>query len=207
MYGGARLDSLLNGGSSVFWFVVLFLPGFISRKVYSLMVATERPDFSKDFFETVAFGVLNFAVFLPFLLVFNHYALLTNLWVLFPTAWIVLVVAPVFWAWLVVKVSREGWWIFPVMSLEPKAWDYFFSRGRPVWVVATLHDGTKVGGFYASDSYASAFPNEEQLYLQQQWLLDGDDAFLEPVDQTDGVIVNARDVKTFEFYEYVAEGG
>lgn len=65
-----------------------------------------------------------------------------------------------------------------------------------------MNDGNTVGGFYAGDSYASSYPSEEQIYIQQQWLLGENDEFIKPVDQSAGVLLNARDVKTFEFYEF-----
>ena len=42
-------------------FLVFFLPGFISIKVYDLMVPGERRDFSKSLLEAISYSTLNFA--------------------------------------------------------------------------------------------------------------------------------------------------
>jgi len=194
------MGDLLNGGESLAWFIVLFLPGFLSAEVYGMMVASERSDFSKDFFRAVAFSVLNFAILAPIIYALNMAGLFSSVLVVWVTVYVALGAAPIGWAFLV-KWLRDASWT-PFLSSNNKAWDDFFSRCEPVWVVAHLHDGTKVGGFYAGDSYASSFPSEEQIYVQQQWLLGENDEFLRAVKQSAGLLLNARDVKVFEFYEY-----
>ena len=43
-------------------FLIFFLPGFISMKVYDLMVPGEPRDVSKSVFEAIAYSTLNFGV-------------------------------------------------------------------------------------------------------------------------------------------------
>ena len=43
-------------------FLALFMPGFISIKVYELIVATKHREFSKSILEAIGYSVLNFAV-------------------------------------------------------------------------------------------------------------------------------------------------
>jgi hypothetical protein len=194
------MGELLKGGNAVLWFVVLFLPGFLSAEVYGMMVASERPDFSKDFYQAVAFSILNFAAFAPLIYWMFTAKLFGELWVAWVTTYLVLIVAPIGWAFLMKWLRDQPW--TPFLFCDNKAWDYFFAHKEPVWVVAHMNDGNTVGGFYAGDSYASSYPSEEQIYIQQQWLLGENDEFIKPVDQSAGVLLNARDVKTFEFYEF-----
>lgn len=194
------MAELLSGGNTLFWFVVLFLPGFLSAEVYGMMVASERPDFSKDFYKAVAFSILNFAVFAPVVYGMSMAGWFSQLWVTWVATYVVLIVAPIGWAFLMKWLRDEPW--TPFLSCDNKAWDYFFARKVPVWVVAHMNDGETIGGFFAGKSYASSYPSEEQLYVQQVWLLGEDDEFLKPVDQSEGVLLNARDIKTIEFYEF-----
>lgn len=200
--GGVGLGELLKGGSNVLWFIVLFLPGFLSAEVYMMMVASERPDFSKDFFKAVAFSILNFAVFAPLVYGMNRMGWFAELWVVWATTYVVLIVAPIAWAFLMKWLRDQSW--TPFLASHNKGWDYFFSREQAVWVVAQLNDGERVGGFFGGQSYASSFPCEEQLYIQQVWLLGEDDEFLKAVDESAGVLLNARDIKTLEFYKYTS---
>ena len=43
-------------------FVVLFIPGFISIKVYELLIASEKRDFSTSIAEAIAYSAINFAI-------------------------------------------------------------------------------------------------------------------------------------------------
>ena len=52
-------------------FLIFFLPGFISMKVYGLMVPGEPRDFSKSVLEAISYSTLNFAV-LFWLIIFIH---------------------------------------------------------------------------------------------------------------------------------------
>jgi hypothetical protein len=45
-------------------FLIFFIPGFITLKVYDLLVSAEAPDFSKSLFDAVAYSSLNFAALL-----------------------------------------------------------------------------------------------------------------------------------------------
>ena len=194
------MGELLQGGNAVFWFVILFLPGFLSAEVYGMMVASERPDFSKDFYKAVAFSILNFAVFAPIVYGMFIAKWFDQLLVAWVTTYVVLIAAPIGWA-LLMKWLRDQPWT-PFLSSNNKAWDYFFARKKPVWVVAHMNDGRTVGGLYSGDSYASSYPSEEQVYIETQWLLGEDDEFIGAIDESAGVLLNARDIKTLEFYKY-----
>src|SRR3989339_615214 len=52
-------------------FLIFIIPGFISIKVYDLIIAGERRDFSKSIFETIGFSALNFAA-LSWLIILIH---------------------------------------------------------------------------------------------------------------------------------------
>jgi hypothetical protein len=54
-------------------------------------------------------------------------------------------------------------------ELIPTSWDYFFSRGRCAWVIATFEDGSQITGFYGPDSFATSYPDPPQLYLEKTY--------------------------------------
>lgn len=55
-------------GSTLSLFLIFFIPGFVSLKVYDLIVPGERRDFSKSAFDAIAYSALNFSVLLPLIL-------------------------------------------------------------------------------------------------------------------------------------------
>lgn len=60
----------------------------------------------------------------------------------------------------------------------PRAWDRFFSA-RPVGLVRlTLKDGTRIGGWFGTDSYAAGYPEDPQdLLLEETYRLWPDGSF------------------------------
>ena len=49
----------------------------------------------------------------------------------------------------------------------PTAWDYYFDKRNPSWVLVHLKDGTLIGGLFGDDSYATSFPTDGDIYLEK----------------------------------------
>jgi hypothetical protein len=87
-------------------FVIFFLPGFISMKVYDLLVPGETRDVSKSVFEAIAYSTLNFAALL-WLIVLIH----TGDFYRKHVAWyflsvvFIMIVVPVLWPLAFLKLS------------------------------------------------------------------------------------------------------
>lgn len=86
-----------------------------------------------------------------------------------------------------------GFRIHPI----PKSWDYVFSRAEGYLVLATLSDGSRIGGRVG---FASSFPNDEDLYLDETWKLADNGAFLEPMPMA-GALLKRSDIRILELYE------
>jgi hypothetical protein len=121
----------------------------------------------------------------------------------------VLLIAPILWPIIFVKLFETNWLMFKNRNLHEKAWDFVFSKDQTFWVIATMSDGERVGGFYSGESYATGFPNEEQIFLQEEWNISPEGKFLSKINQTDGVLLNGRGMKKLELYKYIPtpEGG
>ncbi len=82
-------------------FLVLFVPGFISMRVYDLLIPGERRDFSNCLFEAIGYSALNFAA-LSWFIVLVHSAgfpAAHPVWYGLSLAFI-LFVAPALWPWV-----------------------------------------------------------------------------------------------------------
>ncbi|GAA4821210.1 DUF6338 family protein [Streptomyces ziwulingensis] len=83
----------------------------------------------------------------------------------------------------------------------PTAWDYAFgphSDSGPRFIRARLKDGTWVGGWYGTRSYASGHPQEADLYLQASYLMGADGSFGSKVEHTGGIYLRMADVDVVE---------
>ena len=113
---------------------------------------------------------------------------------------VILFVAPIAWPILVMKVMKCKKLRDKTEILHPiaKAWDFVFAQKKPYWVIINLKDGRKIGGVYGPNSFASSFPAEEQIFLEQAWKLNEKGAFLEADPRTRGIIVFGRDMVSIE---------
>jgi hypothetical protein len=81
-----------------------------------------------------------------------------------------------------------------------KPWDYVFGQRKPYWVIVTLKDGSKIAGSYDSNSFSSSAPAEEQLYLEETWVLNADGGFDRPRDSTKGIIILSGEMVSIELF-------
>lgn len=184
-------------------FLIFFIPGFISLKIYDLIIPGERRDFSKSLLEVLGYSSLNYAAFswLIFLiysrkLYQNH----TN-WFLLSLI-IVLFIAPAIWPFIFVTLFNKCKFLSKfIIHPIPKAWDYIFGKRESFWVIVHLKDGRRIGGKYDTNSFVSSYPAEEQIYLEEVWKLDEKGKFIEPIERTKGILILGREISMIEFFE------
>jgi len=63
-----------------------------------------------------------------------------------------------------------------------------------------MKDGRLIGGRYETESFASSFPHEEQLYLEEVWKLSDEGAFESKIDRTAGIMVSSGDIYAIELF-------
>jgi hypothetical protein len=113
----------------------------------------------------------------------------------------VVIVAPGF-------ISMKIWGLIKkkIINPIPKAWDVFFRKQQPCFMMVHLKNGQIIGGLYAYASAASSYPEKEDLYLQELWELDDEGRFEKPIDGTMGLLVNNDSVDYIELFQYKEEG-
>lgn len=187
-------------------FIAFVIPGFISLKVYELLCPGIQKDSSKLVVDAVAYSCINYALLFWPIKIVERSSLSTE----FPNTYaffylFVLFIAPVVWVviWRYLRTIR----IFQKIAPHPtqKPWDFVFSQKKPYWVKVILKDGTKIAGKYADNSFASSAPAEEQIYLEETWILNENLGFERPKKRTAGVIVMANDISHLELSNYEEE--
>jgi hypothetical protein len=83
----------------------------------------------------------------------------------------------------------------------PTAWDYRFARvDETTFVLATLKDGTTIGGRLAFGSYAASAKEGRDLYIAELWRVgDGERADWEPVTPAHGALICGDEIRYLEF--------
>lgn len=182
-------------------FLMFFVPGFISIKVYDLLVPGERRDFSKAIFDAIGYSALNFAA-LSWLIFLMHSANFASQHKAWYCIFLVVIICVVPGLWPIVLLKMSSWRPIAKHVIHPiqKPWDYVFGRREPFWVIVHLADGRRIGGRFDRKSFASSYPATEQIYMEEVWELDENGAFKKPTDRSRGIILLGRDVLAVEFF-------
>jgi len=202
----------------------MVVPGFLATHSFNAVVVRETRDTTRMVVEWVAVSMLFWVIIGPII----GAALLASGWdlgaldtevrsaatsqakvnaLLLFTG--VAVIVPVLAGWgLARSVRRAGLEDrLGIRPLHPRAWDELFSRGEAAYVIVTLKNGGKIAGYYGPRSFASSYPNPEDLYLEAVVPLDDDDNFTGTSDEhTAGVWIPGAEVRTLELFAPLEEG-
>lgn len=184
------------------WFLIFFLPGFISMKVYDLMVPAAPRDASKSLLEAISYSTLNFgALFWLIALVqandfYHNHFLLYSL-----TIPVVMVFVPACWPFAYLKLASLPSVARHIANPIQKPWDYIFGKRNPYWIIVHLRNGVRIGGRFDTKSFASSNPADEQIYLEEVWNLDDEGRFIGKVERSRGIIVMQEEIRAVEFFE------
>lgn len=96
-------------------------------------------------------------------------------------------------AWSVDTFKLQRQW-----DPTPSAWDFAFNRSTAGWVrVLTPHGW--VGGWFGPDSFASSFPDPQELFIEVGYIMEEDGTFSSMISAPGGVLVNCREVLRVDF--------
>jgi hypothetical protein len=171
--------------------IIFVAPGFISLKVWGLLNSSPRFRLSQSLIEAVIYSCWNavFFVWLFDILKAVHPIIAYG---------VVCIVLPVLWPVLVYKLSKIR---FFKTRLTPTAWDHFFNLKEDCFILLHLKNGQILGGLYTDKSFASAYPEKEDLYLSELWRLDEKGEFQERIENSGGLLVNFEEVSFIEIYK------
>jgi hypothetical protein len=175
----------------------LVIPGFISVKVWKLLIPT-RDVLVKDYiFEIIAYTLLNYALLFWLYEIALKAVGIERVLLLMVAS----VIGPVLWpiAWKLTLNSKilKGRLINPV----PKAWDHVFGNGKAFFVLIHLLNGNLIGGLYIGDSFTSSYPADEDIYLSEVWRVSESGKFENKIDGTYGLLVSSREIQFMEFFK------
>lgn len=122
-------------------------------------------------------------------------------------SWISLVfVGPSLVGLLLGMSVRKGWIrkVFGHFNINPvhvipTGWDYVFGINEQRYVLVTMNDDTKFGGFYSTNSFASSEQSCRDLYLEKVFEIPSDDSpWIECYGKS--LWLNGAQIRSVEFY-------
>ena len=195
----------LLSANSLYLILVFIVPGFIALSVRSQFITGRIPSENKaSLLSYLTISVIYGALILPFV---DPELIGKSILI-----WFVLVfIGPVFLGLLLgINIQKDlvrrflnRLGLHPVHAI-PTAWDWKFSSMPEQWVLVTLKDGTRFGGFYGAQSFTSSSPDERDMYIQ--WVYDIDEGGIWSVpDSENGLLIAAGEIRTIEFLPYEGE--
>jgi hypothetical protein len=169
-------------------FIIFVFPGLLSLKVYGLIIASDKQNWSNAILEGLFFSILNFVLLSPVIYYLSKAK--EFFWYHYLLVILTLVIAPVIWPCIYKKITSykrfKKYFLLPHIT----SFDYYFDRKEPVFVRLRLKNGEVIGGYFGNKSYASGYPTEGDLYLEAVYSIsEDDDKFLEPIEGTDGLLI------------------
>jgi hypothetical protein len=195
------LEKLFENQETLGLFLIFFVPGFISLKVYDLLIPGERRDFTKSFFDAMAYTALNFAALLWLIALVRSNRL--NIWQWYIAMLVLLIVMPAVWPIVFLQIRKHRAIARWIASPNARVWDDIFAKRIPYWVIVHLKDQRRVGGLYGPRSFASHSPAPPEVYLEQVWYVNEDGGFTGTmVESTAGILIMGTDIVALEFFQY-----
>jgi hypothetical protein len=165
----------LPSASNIKEIVSLFAPGMIMLWAHSRVKAGPTPDIQERLIAYAVASTAYFAAISPLFYVQAGLVLPKWLWAILHYA-----LLPSILGWAIAFASQAGWEyrLAKRLSLQfshriPTAWDFTFSQiVEDTYVLATLKDGSRIGGIYGPASFASSSKDERDILIGDVWTVD-----------------------------------
>ena len=182
-------------------FVVFVFPGLVSMHIYRLIMPARGIKSSTAFLEAAFYSIANFVFFLPLLAPFAYRGFpVMPSWRIYLGASVILLVGPVAWPVVFVLIIRSRKLMRHLQLPYPTAWDAFFDRRDPCFLLVHLKDGQVIGGYFGLNSFAGAFPHEGDVYIEAVYKLNEDGHFADAVEDTRGVLLRKDEYTYIELF-------
>lgn len=189
------------------WLLILFavVPGFVANRAFALWCPSSKQDWEKAVLEPITWSAVNLILWwwLVVPIIQKSFDQLSGVelsWVTF----LVCVVSPTILAGLWYRFRKSAW-AHQTLRLDhptPRGWDFFLHKCKNCFVLIHTKDGRMVGGYYGAESYASTFPQEPEIHLEQVWRVNQTSGeFDSPIEGSLGLVMRQTDWERIEFFE------
>lgn len=184
---------------SIFIFIAFVIPGFVALKAYELFLpAPQRPSSGKVL-DAITYSCALYAIAgAPLYWMLASQSVTSSPRLFITVLVFVLFIIPVLasYLWSHIRKSRFLQDIAPHPTLKP--WDYVFSQRKPYWVKIYTTDDHIYAGKFGGRSFASSAPAEEEIFLEESWIVNPKGGLERPKNDTAGVIVLKGQIRAVE---------
>ncbi|MCD3202868.1 DUF6338 family protein [Clostridium botulinum] len=180
-------------------FIIFFLPGFISGKVWSFIVPCDNKKAGDYLLDIVCYSCINFGATFWIIDIVNQ--LQDKKICLYIGYFLVLVTMPILWPIIIKTVLNVPFVKNYILIIIPTSWDYIFSKRESYFILVHLKDSSIIGGLYKGNSYTSSYPNKQDIYIEEVWNVDENGNFKSKVPNSKGAWI---DKDCFEYIEFLS---
>ena len=161
---------------TIIYFLFFIVPGFLTIRIYELLVPTAVRTFGESLVDLISYSLLIVLVWsLPYFWLVGknpqdfgpklYYFLLIVL------IFLVVIVSPLGVAYGYYRFRTSDWLLQKMRHPSPTAWDFFFQQDQPSFVRFHMKSGETFGAYFGGNSFATSFPNVQEIYVQQLYEL------------------------------------
>jgi hypothetical protein len=199
------LPAISDLGFQIIAAVVFLIPGLNTTWLIERLVGRTTPSGLERLLRAVSWSVLVYLLLSPWLLALasSHVSRALRPVDTIAFAAAALFAVPAVLGLLVAGARRSDrvrGWLGSWTSIHPAptAWDYAFSTPKSRYVRVRLHGGQNVGGLFGAASFASSYPEPQDLFIEQAWRLDREGSFIEPIPFSEGILVRHETIEVVE---------
>jgi hypothetical protein len=196
----------LKAPENLYLLLFLIVPGLVIVYVRSQFISGRTPSHAENVLGYLVLSLLYYSIILPLI---EQALSIREPWVARAAVWIVLtLVGPALFG-LLLGVWAQKEWAASIASkiglstihVIPAAWDWRFSKMQRggMFVMVTLTSGERVAGFFGAKSFASSDAAERDLYLEEEYDVDGDEWKARSAKV--GILIPVKEVQYVEFWE------
>jgi len=193
-------------------FLILFIvfPGLVTMRVFRLFAAAKEMDWRFSLHESAFWGTVNilfayliwtiFVIVAPYL--YKPSEILAEIDPLnrFVESFVFLIVTAMILSAVWLFFRKREFVKRYILCQDPTAWDYYFSYRQPCFILVHLKNGSLIGGYFGSRSFASAYPDKRSLFIEKVIQIDENGNFGSYVENSDGVLLREDDFEYLEFF-------
>lgn len=198
---------MIESSETLFLTLAFIVPGFICDGAISMCLPREKVSVQRAIIRYLFLSSLNFALWSWVILGMTEQSWLANSRVTFGLVVFLIFFGSPFGIGLLFGYLSQKEMLrkflfrigFRTLHPTPTSWDYRFSKIRGgEWILVTLIDGSSIGGWFGSHSFASSEPGERDLYIEKMMKIS--DSAWEPIRRSPGIWVSGNEIRTIEFF-------
>lgn len=183
---------------------VFVVPGLVSVTIYRQLVPGPTIRWGEALVQGFFYSSINLILLAPLLVwSLDDARSPTTLWL---CAILLLLIAPALWPVLLRRLLAFGPVAKRLQSPYATAWDSYFSRRAPTFVLVHLKSGRLLGGFWGERSFATSYPHHGDLYLEEVYRVDESGRFGEKIESTQGALLRREDYDYLELFRPTEDG-